>query len=99
MINEYDAHMITSEKRDEIMSTTNALTEVFSAIYEQMIIVEIIALERDDALLYLVDVSTTDDHEYDIRAAFETHDNCALTFDTFDLVRELIMKLTATVEY
>lgn len=114
VIDAHSAYEITNEQRDEIMRDFTALTEIYSAVIDQLTIVEVTAIEMSvfeerasmsDApkiisseLLYLVDVSECEDSA-DIRAQMDLEFVRALKFSTIEQVRALLVQLAITVSY
>ncbi len=111
-INKYCEYKIDNETASDMRNNSCALTEMFSGLYEQKILVEIYALERRehdldkitdvitaDTLTFLIDISETHDHVYDVTEAFITQDRFSLRIDDVETVRKMIMDLAQTITY
>jgi hypothetical protein len=104
VIDAHSAYEISAHERDEIMSTFSELCEIYSAVIDQLTIVEVIAIVRDKTddheseLYYIVDVSKCDDCA-DIRAKLDLEHVLTLKFSTIEQVRALLVQLAITVSY
>lgn len=104
---EHRACSITNETSVRMRETSNALTEIYSAVYEQLIICEITALERDDDLVFVIDFTEATDYVSDVRQAFDDREHIAsyrehiasFSFSRIESVHAMLRHLALTVDY
>jgi hypothetical protein len=113
VINKHESSMIDNETSRTLQQSSASLCEIYSAVFDQQRIVEIVALEmcsedhcamserhRHD-LKYVIDISAVESVT-DIRAAIdadEITETSSLCFDSEDTMRAFVADLAMTISY